>query len=167
MKRSELRETVFRILFMRQFNTEEEMKEQAALYLDGLKEGREEVPYSESVTAEDEAAVTEKLGGIMKHIPEIDTLLNQTSRGWKTSRMAKVDLSILRLAVYEMKYDDTVPTGVAINQAVELAKHYGGAESPSFINGILGKIARAGSEEEAESGTSEAAEHQKESGASE
>lgn len=167
MKRSELRETVFRILFMRQFNTEEEMKEQAALYLDGLKEGREEVPYSESVTAEDEAAVTEKLGGIMKHIPEIDTLLNQTSRGWKTSRMAKVDLSILRLAVYEMKYDDTVPTGVAINEAVELAKHYGGAESPSFINGILGKIARAGSEEEAEPGTSEAAEHQKESEASE
>ena len=55
MKRSELRETVFRILFMRQFNTEEEMKEQAALYLDGLKEGREEVPYSEYVTAEDEA----------------------------------------------------------------------------------------------------------------
>ena len=157
MKRSELRETVFRILFMRQFNTEEEMKEQAALYLDGLKEGREEVPYSEYVTAEDEAAVAEKLGGIMKYIPEIDTLLNQTSRGWKTSRMAKVDLSILRLAVYEMKYDDTVPTGVAINEAVELAKHYGGAESPSFINGILGKIARAGSEEEAESGTSEAA----------
>ena len=167
MKRSELRETVFRILFMRQFNTEEEMKEQAALYLDGLKEGREEVPYSEYVTAEDEAAVAEKLGGIMKHIPEIDTLLNQTSRGWKTSRMAKVDLSILRLAVYEMKYDDAVPTGVAINEAVELAKHYGGEESPSFVNGILGKIARAGSEDGAESETSDAGERQKESGASE
>ena len=142
MKRSELRETVFRILFMRQFNTEEEMKEQAALYLDGLKEGREEVPYSEYVTAEDEAAVTEKLGGIMNHIPEIDTLLNQTSRGWKTSRMAKVDLSILRLAVYEMKYDDAVPIGVAINEAVELTRKYSSESSCSFVNGVLGTISR-------------------------
>ena len=142
MKRSELRETVFRILFMRQFNTEEEMKEQAALYLDGLKEGREEVPYSEYVTAEDEAAVAEKLGGIMKYIPEIDTLLNQTSRGWKTSRMAKVDLSILRLAVYEMKYDDAVPTGVAINEAVELTRKYDEPETAKFVNGILGSFLR-------------------------
>ena len=148
MKRSELRETVFRLLFMRQFNSEEEMKEQVRLYLEGLKEGREEVPYAERVTAEDEAAVAEKLSGVLKHIPEIDELLNRTSRGWKTSRMAKVDLSILRLAVYEMNYDDSVPVGVAINEAVEMAKHYGGADSPSFINGILGKIARSGSEEE-------------------
>ena len=55
--------------------------------------------------------------------------------------MGKADLSILRLAVYEMKYDDDIPTGVAINEAVELAKLYGGEDSASFINGVLGKLA--------------------------
>lgn len=150
MKRSEVRETVFRLLFMRQFNPEEEMKEQTGLYLDGLKDGREEVSYSGSVTEEDEAAVEEKLNGVMQHIPEIDELLNRTAKGWKTSRMAKVDLTILRLAVYEIRYDPDVPTGVAINEAVELAKHYGGPESSSFINGILGNIARSDSASETE-----------------
>ena len=54
--------------------------------------------------------------------------------------MGKVDLTILRLAVYEIEWDEEVPQGVAINEAVELAKRYGGEESPSFINGVLGKI---------------------------
>ena len=60
--------------------------------------------------------------------------------GWKTSRMNKVDLSILRLAVYEMKYDEDVPVGVAINEAVELAKKYSGDEGPAFINGVLARL---------------------------
>ena len=64
-------------------------------------------------------------------------------KGWKTTRMNKVDLSILRLAVYEMKWDDEVPVGVAINEAVELAKMFSSDEAPSFINGVLGKIARS------------------------
>ena len=59
----------------------------------------------------------------------------------KTSRMNKVDLTILRLAVYELKWDDEIPVGVAINEAVELAKRFGGDESPSFVNGVLGKVA--------------------------
>ena len=57
--------------------------------------------------------------------------------------MPKVDLEILRLAVYEMLYDEDVPVSVAINEAVELAKKFGGDDSPSFINGILGKVARS------------------------
>ena len=56
--------------------------------------------------------------------------------------MSKVDLTILRLAVYEVKYDEEVPVSVAINEAVEIAKRFGGGESASFINGILGKIAK-------------------------
>ena len=75
-------------------------------------------------------------------IPEIDEMLNRTTEGWKTTRMGKVDLAILRLAVYEMKFDEDVPVGVAINEAVELAKRFGRDQSPSFINGILGKLAR-------------------------
>ena len=67
--------------------------------------------------------------------------MNQASKGWKTSRMGKVDLTILRLASYEVLFDEDVPAKVAINEAVELAKKFGGDDSPSFINGVLGKVA--------------------------
>ena len=82
-----------------------------------------------------------KFEKIREHLEEIDQLLNETSKGWKTSRMNKVDLNVLRLAVYELKYDEEVPTGVAINEAVELAKKFGGDESPAFVNGILARLA--------------------------
>ena len=79
---------------------------------------------------------------MVSHLPEIDALLNENAKGWKTGRMNKVDLTILRLAVYEMKWDDDIPDGVAINEAVELAKRFGGESSSSFVNGILGKLAK-------------------------
>ena len=82
-----------------------------------------------------------KYEGILEHLDEIDGELNEYSQGWKTSRMSRVDLTALRLAVYEMKFDEDIPTGVAINEAVELAKRFGGEDSGSFVNGILGKIA--------------------------
>ena len=63
------------------------------------------------------------------------------AKGWKTSRMGKVDLTIIRLAVYELKYEEDIPTGVAINEAVELAKKYGTDTSSSFVNGVLAKLA--------------------------
>ena len=63
------------------------------------------------------------------------------AKGWKTGRMGKAELAILRLAVYELKYDEDVPVKVAINEAVELAKKFGGDESPAFVNGILAKLA--------------------------
>ena len=71
---------------------------------------------------------------------EIDSMINEKAKGWSTGRMGKVDLAIIRLAVYEMKFDDTVPEGVAINEAVELAKMYGQDESAGFINGVLAKF---------------------------
>ena len=72
---------------------------------------------------------------------EIDELLNEYSKGWKTTRMNRVDLTILRLATYELKWDEEVPTGVAINEAVELAKRYSSDQGPSFVNGVLAKVA--------------------------
>jgi len=71
----------------------------------------------------------------------LDAKLDEVSKGWKTSRMGKVDLTILRLAVYEMMYDEDIPEKVAINEAVELSKKVGGDESPAFINGVLAKLA--------------------------
>jgi N utilization substance protein B len=72
----------------------------------------------------------------------IDVIIDERSTGWKTSRMGKVELTILRLAVYEMLFDEDVPVTVAINEAVELAKKYGGDDTPAFINGVLAKVAK-------------------------
>ena len=82
-----------------------------------------------------------KAKAVAEKVREIDDLINGNTTGWKTTRMNKVDLSILRLAVYEMKYDDDVPVKVAINEAVELAKRFSGDEGPAFINGVLGRLA--------------------------
>lgn len=81
--------------------------------------------------------------GVVEHFEEIDGRLAATSENWALDRMPVVDRAILRLAVYEMSYVDEVPVSVAINEAVELAKAYGGEdESSRFVNGVLGRIAR-------------------------
>ena len=142
MNRSECRETIFKLLFVRLFSGVEEMQEQVELYLSSMKEGREDVPYGDTLSAADAAYITQKLNDVMEAVPALDSLISDVSEGWKITRMNKVDLTILRLAVYEIFYDGDIPTGVAINEAVELAKKFGGDDSPSFVNGILGKAAR-------------------------
>ena len=130
MGRSELREHIFRILFRIEFQPKEEMEEQLALYLEEL----------ESAKDTEKEYIRTKYAAIAEKVEMIDEKINASVTGWKTSRMGKVDLTILRLAVYEIEWDEEVQQGVAINEAVELAKRYGGEESPSFINGVLGKI---------------------------
>lgn len=131
MSRSELREHVFRMLFRIEFNDEKEMKEQEKLYFELLDE----------VAEKEQEYILNRYRAIVEKMEEIDQLLNQLSTGWKTSRMNRVDLTILRLATYELKYDEDVPTGVAINEAVELAKRYSSETGPAFINGVLAKVA--------------------------
>ena len=131
MRRREQREHVFKLMFMTEFNSEEEMTEQLSLYFEGLGE----------LSEQDQEYMKKKYAHVKEHLEEIDAQLNSASRGWKTKRMSRVDLAALRLAVYEMEYDEDVPTGVAINEAVELAKCFGSEESGAFVNGILGKIA--------------------------
>ena len=128
MGRRELRESIFQLLFMTEFNDNQEMAEQKQLYLETIED------------------IQEKYEKIREKLPEIDAALNEASKGWKTSRMGKVELSILRLAVYELRYDDDVPGKGAINEAVELAKKFGGSEAPAFINGVLGKLAKEADE---------------------
>ena len=129
MRRSEQREHIFKLLFMTQFNSENEMSDQVSMYFDTLGELEEK----------DQEAIQNKYQHILEHLDEIDQILNEYSRGWKTTRMNRVDLTALRLAVYEMKMDEEVPVGIAINEAVELAKKYGTDDSPAFINGVLDK----------------------------
>ena len=131
MIRTELREHIFKLLFQEEFNQEEDMQEHLKYYFMTL----------ENAADKDKDYIQEKYEAVAGHIAEIDELINQYAKGWKTTRMNKVDLAILRLAVYEMKWDEEVPVGVAINEAVELAKMFGGEDSGSFVNGILGKIA--------------------------
>ena len=119
MGRRELRESIFQLLFMTEFN---------------------------DIQEKEQSYIQEKYEKIREKLPEIDAALNEASKGWKTSRMGKVELSILRLAVYELRYDDDVPGKVAINEAVELAKKFGGSEAPAFINGVLGKLAKEADE---------------------
>ena len=134
MKRRELREHIFQLLFRVEFNGQEEMSEQIHMFVEDMKEETD-------VKEADEAYISGKYKKIVEKLPEIDAKLDEVSRGWKTTRMGKVDLTILRLAVYEMIYDEDIPEKVAINEAVELARKFGGDESPAFINGVLAKLA--------------------------
>ena len=131
MNRRSLREQVFKLLFRVEFNSKEEMEEQCHLFLE-----HEDVEISE----EDAEHIVGKYTAIHEKLEEIDTMINEKAKGWSTDRMGKVDLTIIRLAVYEMEFDETIPEGVAINEAVELAKKFGQDESAGFINGVLAKF---------------------------
>ena len=130
MRRREQREHIFKLLFMSEFNSQKEMEEQLALYFADI----------ENLEEKDKEYISKKYMNIMNHTYELDAKLNGISMGWKTSRMGKVELTILRQAVYEMQYDSEVPSKVAINEAVNLAKKFGGKDSPAFINGVLAKL---------------------------
>jgi len=119
------------MLFRKDFHDKSELNEQMELYINELEEPS---PQEAEFLAKRFQAIAQKLD-------EIDSIIANVSSGWKLNRMGKVDLTILRLAVYEMRYDDDIPVKVAINEAVELAKKFGGDDSPSFINGILAKLA--------------------------
>ena len=127
MTRREIREQVFKMLFRVEFYNQEEMSEQIALCEDDACSWKEK----------DKTYIFEKVEKISEKIEEIDAKI---SEGWKTGRMGKVDLTLIRLAVYEMLYEEDVPAKVAINEAVELAKQYGTDNSPSFVNGVLAKL---------------------------
>jgi N utilization substance protein B len=119
------------MLFRKDFHEANELNEQMELYLSELEEP----------TLQEAAVLTERFQSIIKKLDEIDNILAEASSGWKLNRMGKVDLTILRLAVYEMRYDNDIPVKVAINEAVEMAKKFGGDDSPGFINGVLAKLA--------------------------
>lgn len=131
MGRRELREQIFLLLFRVEFNTPEDMPEQIRMFFED-----DETYFSEK----DEAYITEKYGKIVEKKEQIDALLDEKAEGWDVKRMGKIELTILRLALYEMKFDEDVPTSVAINEAVELAKKFGQDNSGSFVNAILAKL---------------------------
>lgn len=121
------------MLFRIEFNKPEDMEEQKELFFSEEENHAEEA---------DVNYIREKYDNIMDKLSEIDEMINEKAECWTTARMGKVELTILRLAVYEIRFDDTIPVSVAINEAVELSKKFGQDSAPSFINGVLSQFAQ-------------------------
>ena len=131
MGRRELREQIFLLLFRVEFNELSDMPEQMQLFLADEETVRKQA---------DADYITKKYDKIMEKLSDIDEQLEQKAENWNVARMGKVELTSLRLALYEIMYDEDVPAGVAINEAVELAKKFGQESSGSFVNAVLAKF---------------------------
>ena len=129
MNRTEMREQAFVLLFEKEF-----FKDKPAHEIEEI--------YSENMAALSDYA-KEVFENTVLHKDEFDEIIERYSNGWKLNRIPKVNLSILRLALYEIIYVDGVPENVAINEAVENTKKYSGKEDFAFINGILGSYSRS------------------------
>lgn len=130
MTRRKQRENIFRILFKLEFNSVDEMEEQIGYSIDGL----------DGLADEDRDYIVNKTKKIIACVDELDKTISGVSSRWNIERIGKAELAILRLAVYEMKYDEDVPFRVAINEAVELAKIYCNDDAKSFVNALLAKV---------------------------
>ena len=157
MGKRAIRERIFLILFRVDYYRPEEMPDQITHFFEGEEES---YIVEERLKAEEEerelgeivlpARITggrdrirEKTMQIVEHLQELDKALDERMEGWNLKRIGKVELTILRLALFEMRYDDEVSDAVAINEAVELAKKYGQDKSGEFVNGVLAKFAKA------------------------
>ena len=132
MKRSAIRELTFRLIYSLEIQKAEDLEEQIELYL-------------ECNEVEDDEAkeyIKDAIIGINKNINEIQGLIEKNLKAdWKIDRISKIDLSLLKLAIYEIKYKN-IPYKVAINESLELAKKYGEETSKNFINGILASVVK-------------------------
>ena len=137
MTRREIREQTFRALFQYEFYDNEEdtdlKQQQMSLFLDS------DIDFTGDESERDE--IQEKVAAIAARIADIDARINDAADSWSTARMNKVDLALLRLATYELTEEKLEP-GIAINEAVELAKLDGTDDSGRFVNGVLGQIVR-------------------------
>lgn len=149
MTRREMREHCFKMLFSVDFYPEDETAKQVEQYFaspeedDTTEEGKVEIIHQVDLEEKDRMFLIDRVEGMAVRVPELDEKINRVAQGWKTRRMGKVELTILRQALYEMLYDSEVPEKVAINEAVDLAKKFGGKDSPAFINGVLAKLVTA------------------------
>lgn len=128
MNRSEQREQAFILIFQ-------------SMFADGVD--KESLALYSEVNGEIGEYANHLFSNVTEKTEELDEYISKFSNGWKIKRIPKVNVAILRLAIYEMKYENEVPVSVAINEAVELAKKYSGKEDASFINGILGSVSRS------------------------
>ena len=129
MTRREEREQAFILLFEKSFNQEIELDE---LYDFAVE--------NEAITGSE--FIKKLISETWENVTEIDTVIEKYAHGWKISRISKVALAVLRLAICEIKYFDDIPVGVSINEAVELCKKYAAKDDSAFVNGILGSVSK-------------------------
>ncbi len=129
-KRRRSREQSFIVLFEKSFNEDQSFDEIVEIAI-------------ESEVIEKDSFMNAIIKAADENITEIDAEIEKNLKGWSKSRISKVSLALLRMAIAEMKYLDEVPVGVSINEAVEICKIYGSDEDKSFINGVLGSVARS------------------------
>lgn len=132
MLRSQVREEIFKIAFRIPFVSEEEMEEQIAFSLEDL-EGKSE----KNLTY-----IKDKVNAIYSHVKELDEKIESCCEGWAISRIGKAEITIMRIAVYEIMFEDIMPN-IAINEAVELTKNYCDDDAKGFVNAVLGKVVRS------------------------
>lgn len=144
MTRKKVREHLFKMLFLLDFYPKAELDNQVSTYLKDIADAAEETQEGLEKVREE---LKQKFYAVAEHLEEIDRKIEEKSNGWSLKRLAKADITALRLAIYEIQYDEDVPAGVAVNEAVELAKLYGTDKSPAFVNGVLGSVVRDGAEE--------------------
>lgn len=145
MTRRGIRETIFQIVFRAEFNNQEEMEEQIRFIVSTIgvpEEDPEDIAVVETgkIQEMDLTYIEEKARKILAQLPKLDRIISEVSDGWQIGRLGKAELAILRLAVYEMLYDEEIPYRVAINEAVELAKKYCNPDASGFINAVLAKV---------------------------
>lgn len=150
MSRYFLRKQLFYLLFRKEFFDASELGEQEKLFflqddIEDRYEGTDIWDEEEETEEErmDEATreeISVRFNNVLKVLPEIDKELNEKMSGWTTDRLGKVELTLLRIALYEMRYDDDISDAIAINEAVELARKYGQEKSSEFVNGVLAKL---------------------------
>ena len=128
MKQRAFREQVFKLLFRAEFNTREELLEQIPLYFDAG---------DLTVTGPDRAKIEERLTAVLDALPAIDEQIASRLKNWRPERIGKVELAVIRMTVYELQNDPSIPVGVVINDAVEIAKKYGQYGAGQFVNGVL------------------------------
>ena len=132
MKRSAIRELTFRLIYSLEIQKVDDLEEQVELY----------IQCNEIEENDAKEYIKDAILGINEHIEEIQELIEKNLKAdWKIDRISKIDLSLLKLAIYEIKYKE-IPYKVAINESLELAKKYGEETSKNFINGILASVVK-------------------------
>ena len=114
---------------------------------ESMSEVLEQSGQADTLSGKEKTFLENLVAGVRDRQEELDEIISQYAQGWALNRLAKVDLTILRMAVYEIKYMPEVPVGATINEAVELSKQFCEDKSSGFINGILGSVARAQTDE--------------------
>ena len=147
MSRSDARRHAFVLIFQFPFHNPMDAENLAwlkALYYDCLDEGlvHDNAPRGPRPVGRDAEYADRVVWGSLEKQAQLDGVIENFLKGWDLGRLSRIDLALLRLAIYEMLCEPDVPFGVAVNEAVELAKQYGTDESPAFINGVLGNVAR-------------------------